>query len=200
MFSWPDVETDVSIRFASGTTKNRPQRGPGPTSSNGRTGKAREEPPARQVPETQVARMIQHDMMMFDHGMPGPMARSVWCSGARRREFEFAGSSKLAAEAAQLAWHYGGPTTGTQRLPRGGGDRMSKPNSGAFQDLVPAIFPARERAAGPDRQRWDRIGTSHRCVSTFSDADFRLGLNAAQTTLSAVAQLAVCVQEVRCPG
>jgi hypothetical protein len=59
---------------------------------------------------------------------------------------------------------------------------MTNTDSGPFQDLIPAISCARTSA----RRRWaaagTRTGTSPPTSSTFSDEDFLLGLNAAQTT------------------
>ena len=70
------------------------------------------------------------------------------------------------------------------------GPHMTNTDSGPFQDLVPAIsLRENERGeqigAGWD-PHWHQVTDMY---STFSDKDFRLGLNAAQTTLSAVALL-----------
>ena len=68
---------------------------------------------------------------------------------------------------------------------------MSNTDSEAFQEIIPAIsLRENERLAqigtGWDPQ-WHQVTD---LFSTYSDKDFRLGLNAAQTTLAAVAQLA----------
>ncbi|MEP7347335.1 MAG: peptidase M28, partial [Gemmatimonadaceae bacterium] len=70
------------------------------------------------------------------------------------------------------------------------GQHMTNTDSGPFMDIIAAISlreneRGREIGAGWDphwHQPTDRF-------QTFSDKDFRLGLNAAQTTLGAVAQL-----------
>ena len=136
--------------------------------------------------------MIQHDMMMFDHGMPGADGKVL---PEQRREadvnIEFAGTSRFASEAAKLAFFF---RTANDKYatdyPAAVGDRMSNTDSDAFKDLIPAIsLRENERLAqigsGWDPQ-WHQVTD---VMSTYSDKDFRLGLNAAQTTLSAIAHL-----------
>jgi len=67
---------------------------------------------------------------------------------------------------------------------------MTNTDSRPFQDLVPSISlreaeRGAEIGAGWDPQ-WHQPSDVY---ATYSDKDFRLGLNAAQTTLSAVARL-----------
>lgn len=70
------------------------------------------------------------------------------------------------------------------------GPHMQSTDSVPFQDLIPAISLR-------ENERRDHIGFGwdpnwHQptdVFTTYSDADFRLGLNAAQTTLAAIAQL-----------
>ena len=88
--------------------------------------------------------MIQHDMMLFDHGAPGP-------------------------------------------------DRphMTNTDSTPFMNLTPSIS-LRENERGMHigagwNPHWHQPTDLYR---TYSDDDFRLGLNAAQTTLAAIAELA----------
>ena len=71
------------------------------------------------------------------------------------------------------------------------GHHMTNTDSTPFMDLVPAIsLRENERGmhigAGWD-PHWHQPTDRY---STFSDKDFRLGLNAAQTSLAAIAQLA----------
>jgi hypothetical protein len=67
---------------------------------------------------------------------------------------------------------------------------MTNTDSAPFQDIIPAISlreneRGREIGAGWD-PNWHQPTDVY---TTYSDKDFRLGLNAAQTTLGAVAQL-----------
>ena len=67
---------------------------------------------------------------------------------------------------------------------------MTNTDSSPFMDLVPAIS-LRENERGRDiGAGWDPNWHQPSDVfATYSDKDFRLGLNAAQTTLAALAQL-----------
>jgi hypothetical protein len=67
---------------------------------------------------------------------------------------------------------------------------MTNTDSGPFQDLIPAISLRENERGAQIGAGWDphwHQPTDR--YETFSDKDFRLGLNAAQTTLGAVAQL-----------
>ena len=71
------------------------------------------------------------------------------------------------------------------------GPHMTNTDSGPFQDLIPAIsLRENERGAHTGNgwnPHWHQPTDTY---ATFSDKDFRLGLNAAQTTLGALGQLA----------
>jgi hypothetical protein len=67
---------------------------------------------------------------------------------------------------------------------------MTNTDSAPFQDIIPAISlreneRGREIGAGWD-PNWHQPSDVY---TTYSDKDFRLGLNAAQTTLGAIASL-----------
>jgi hypothetical protein len=189
----PDVKTDRSIRFI--LFNNEETGGGARAYVQQRAPLQGVEQPAGSghYPEPKWLGMIQHDMMMFDHGMPGPDGK---VSPEQRREadvnIEFAGSSKQAAEAQKLAWFFRQANDRyATDYPAAVGDRMSNTDSGSFQDLVAAIsLRENERLAhvgtGWDPQ-WHQVTD---VFETYSDKDFRLGLNAAQTTLAAVSLLA----------
>jgi hypothetical protein len=136
--------------------------------------------------------MIQHDMMMWDHGAPDSTGK---VSPEQRREadvnIEFSYSTKFLAESQQLAWFF---RSANERYatdyPAAVGYRMSNTDSEAFKDHT-AVISLRENERVPHtRDGWNP--TWHQPLdvwATFSDKDFRLGLNAAQTTLAAIAQL-----------
>jgi len=67
---------------------------------------------------------------------------------------------------------------------------MSNTDSQAFQDLVASISLREAERQSQVGSGWDPHWHQPTDVfGTFSEKDFRLGLNAAQTTLAAVAQL-----------
>ena len=189
----PDVQTERSIRFALWNNEETGLNGARAYIDQRKDLQGRENPAGSgKYPEPKWLGMIQHDMMMFDHGMPGPDGK---VSPEQRREadvnIEFAGSSRLAAESQKLAWFF---RTANDRYatdyPAAVGDRMSNTDSGPFQDLVAAISLRENERLRDIGSGWDPQWHQPTDVySTYSDKDFRLGLNAAQTTLGAVAQL-----------
>jgi hypothetical protein len=194
VFNSPDVKTDRSIRFI---LFNNEETG------GGAAAYVRQRAPLQGIenpagsgkyPEPKWLGMIQHDMMMWDHGMPGPDGK---VSPEQRREadvnIEFAGASKFAPEAGEMAWFFRKSNDKyATDYPAAVGDRMSNTDSGSFQDACPAISLRENERLSQTGTGWNPTWHQPTDVfSTFSDKDFRLGLNAAQTTLSAVAQLSV---------
>jgi hypothetical protein len=193
VFSSPDVQTDRSIRFILWNNEETGTNGARAYIAQREKLQGIEEPAGSgKYPEPKWIGMIQHDMMMFDHGMP---RADGTLSPEQRPEadvnIEFARTSKFAADANKLAWYF---QLANERYatdyPAKVGQHMTNTDSGPFQDLVPAIsLRENERGeqigAGWD-PHWHQVTDMY---STFSDKDFRLGLNAAQTTLGAVAAL-----------
>ena len=71
------------------------------------------------------------------------------------------------------------------------GPHMTNTDSGPFQDYVAAISVREAERGAQIGNGWDPHHHQPSDVyTTFNDDDFRLGLNAAQTTLGAIAQLA----------
>ncbi|HUF23174.1 MAG TPA: M28 family peptidase [Vicinamibacterales bacterium] len=185
----PGVVTDVSIRFALWNGEEGGLKG-----SNAYVAQRFELQGGPDEPKW--LGMIQHDMMMFDHGMPNADGT---LRAEQRREadvnIEFQATSKLAEESAKLAVFFRNANLRyATDYPAAIGPHMQSTDSVPFQDLIPAISLR-------ENERRDHIGFGwdphwHQptdVFSTFSDADFRLGLNAAQTTLAAIAQLAKAV-------
>jgi hypothetical protein len=137
--------------------------------------------------------MIQHDMMMFDHGMP---RKDGTVSDQQRPEadvnIEFQSRSKFATPAADLAWAFlAANEKYATDYPAAVGNHMTNTDSGPFMDLVPSISLRELERGSQIGAGWDP--THHQptdVYSHYSDGDFRLGLNAAQTTLGAISQLA----------
>jgi hypothetical protein len=97
----------------------------------------------------------------------------------------------MAAESQKLAWIFEAANEKyATDYPAAVGPHMTNTDSGPFQDLIPAIS-LRENDRGVQiGNGWDPQWHQPTDVfATYSDKDFRLGLNAAQTTLSAVAGL-----------
>ncbi len=132
--------------------------------------------------------IIQHDMIMFDHGLPpGPTQ-----SPAADVDIEFQASSTQAARSQLLAAAVlGGNDRHATDYPAEVSNNMSNTDSASFQNLAPSVSVRENR-------RLAEIGNGanphwHQATdvfATYSQLDFRLGFNAVQTTLGAVAELA----------
>ena len=193
IFNAPGVTTDVTIRFALWNGEEGGLKG-----ANAYVAQRRKLQGTPQEPKW--LGMVQHDMMMFDHGMPNP-------DGTLRKEqrreadvnIEFRelpatapeAQKLVATEAMKLAFFF---RNANERYatdyPATVGNHMQSTDSMPFSDFIPAISLR-------ENERRDHIGFGwdphwHQVTdvfTTFTDADFRLGLNAAQTTLAAIAQL-----------
>ena len=194
IFSMPDVQTERSIRFALWNNEETGLNGARAYAEQRAPMQGKEVPPGSgKYPEPKWLGMIQHDMMMFDHGMP----RADGTMNPEQRleadvNIEFQSNSKMAAESQKLAWFL---ATANEKYatdyPAAVGQHMTNTDSAPFQDLIPAISLRENERGAQIGAGWDpQWHQPTDLFSTYSDKDFRLGLNAAQTTLSAVALLA----------
>ena len=184
IFSMPDVTTDVTIRFALWNGEE--------TGHGARAYVDQRKDLQGQPNEPKWLGMIQHDMMMWDHGMPradGTLNPEQRPEADFNIEFQSTskqsdGAMKLALAVKLAADRYSKNYPGTL------GPHMTATDSSAFQDIVPAIS-LRENERGMNtgagwNPHWHQPTD---LFTTFSDKDFLLGLNSAQATLSAIAQL-----------
>jgi hypothetical protein len=131
-------------------------------------------------------------MMLWDHGMP---REDGTLSPEQRPEadvnIEFQSTAKLADQAMKLAFFFRDANEKyATDYPAAVGQHMTATDSTPFMDLVPAIS-LRENERGMHtgagwNPHWHQPTDRY---SAFSDKDFRLGLNATQTSLAAIAQL-----------
>jgi hypothetical protein len=104
---------------------------------------------------------------------------------------EFQASSKMAAESQKLAWMLEAANEKyATDYPAAVGPHMTNTDSGPFMDIVAAISVRENERGVQIGNGWDPQWHQPTDVfATYTDKDFRLGLNAAQTTLGAVAGL-----------
>jgi hypothetical protein len=193
IFAAPDVITDRSIRFALWNNEETGLNGARAYVEQRQALQGREEPAGSgRYPEPTWLGMIQHDMMLFDHGMP----RADGTLGPDQRpeadvNIEFQSRAKFADAAQRLAWLFEAANEQyATDYPASVGPHMTNTDSAPFQDLVAAISLREDERGTQIGSGWDP--NWHQPTdrySTYTDPDFRLGLNAAQTTLAAVAGL-----------
>jgi hypothetical protein len=185
----PDVRAGRSVRFALWNNEETGLNGARAYVEQRSKLQGIEEPRGSgRYPEPKWLGMIQHDMMMWDHGNPVQHQQTLDADV----DIEFQLNSAKAHDSALLALSL----LNANRMfatdyPAAMSNAMSNTDSGPFQDHVAAVSLRENRrlyetgrGANP---HWHRATDLY---VTFSDADFRLGFNAAQTTLAAVARLA----------
>ncbi|MGH7502681.1 MAG: M28 family peptidase, partial [Longimicrobiales bacterium] len=140
-----------------------------------------------QYPEPKWLGMIQHDMMMWDHGNPVDWNQALDADV----DIEFQLNSAMADQSAALALKL----LNANRMfatdyPAVMSNAMSNTDSTPFMDLVAAVSLRENRRLYETGNRanphWHQPTD---LFVSFEDEDFRLGFNAAQTTLGAVARL-----------
>ena len=194
VLSSPDVRTERSVRFILWNNEETGLNGSQAYVQQRQSLQGKEDPPGSgRYPEPKWLGMITHDMMMFDHGMPradGTMSKE------QRPEadinIEFQANSKFAAESQALAWvlERADEKYATD-YPAAVSSHMTNTDSSSFMDVVPSLSVRENERGTQIGNGWDpQWHQPTDLYKTYSDADFRLGLNATQTSLAAVAELA----------
>jgi len=187
------VQTDVSIRFALWNNEETGLNGARAYIEQRQALQGIENPAGSgQYPEPRWLGMIQHDMMLWDHGAPradGTVSRDQRPEADVNIEFQSA--SEMAEESMKLAFVFKAAADAySTDYPATVGPHMTNTDSGPFQDIIPAISLRENERGAHTGAGWNP--TWHTVLdvwTTFTDDDFRLGLNAAQTTAAALAGL-----------
>jgi hypothetical protein len=183
-----DVEADVSVRMVFWNNEESGLNGSRAYASDRRQLQGQESPAGSgRFPEPTWLGVVQHDMILYDHGLP-PSGQQIPGADADieyRSESVFADQSRLLANALFLGnKEYG------EFYPAQVGSRMSSTDSVSFMDVSPSVSLR-------ENQRLAEIGSGSQpnwhqrtdLFSTYSDADFLFGFNIVQTTVGTVAEL-----------
>ncbi len=194
VFASEDLETDVSIRFAFWNAEEIGLVGARSYVAARSELRGIEEPPGSgRYPEPDWLGVIQHDMMMFDHGMPDRETGEIAADQIEAADVDIEYDADATADggAILLAARFLAANSRYAAYPAEVGQFMQSTDSVPFAEAgVPAISlreneRRNEIGRGGDPQ-WHKNSDVY---ETYSDADFRLGFAAAQTTTGAIAQL-----------
>jgi hypothetical protein len=190
----PDVTTERSIRFIFWNNEETGLNGSFAYVEQRKDLQGKENPPGSgRYPEPKWLGMIQHDMMLFDHGAPradGTVSKEQRPEADINIEFQV--NSKFAAESQALAWKLEQANEKyAADYPATVGSHMTNTDSNPFMNVAPAISVRENERGTQIGNGWDpQWHQPTDLYVTYNDKDFRLGLNAAQTTLAATAELA----------
>ena len=181
VLAMPDVRTNRSVRFIFWNNEEFGMDGSGTY--------ARQRAPLQGTArEPKWLGLIQHDMMMYDHGMPpGPNQ-----SPNADINIEYQQNSRMAAASAALAQ----ALQKSNRLyaaeyPITIGANMAGTDSIRFEDLVPSISVREaERITGIIRGSNPNHHEPTDRYENYKEEDFRFGFTSAKTTLGALGELA----------
>lgn len=184
-----DIESDRTIRFALWNNEETGLQGAEAYVEQRVDLQGIEDPAGSgRYPEPRWMGVIQHDMMMWDHGNPVTFDQALDADV----DVEFQLDSEMAEGSAQL----GLALINANRMhatdyPAVLSNAMSNTDSRAFQDHAPAVSLRENRrlyeTGNGANPHWHQPTD---LFVTFSDRDFMLGFNAAQTTLGALTRLA----------
>ncbi len=194
ILSSPDVRTERSIRFILWNNEETGLNGSAAYVEQRKDLQGKENPVGSgRYPEPRWLGMIQHDIMLFDHGMPredGTVSKEQRPEADFNIEFQL--NSKFVAQSQALAWtlEQADEKYATD-YPASVSSHMTNTDSSSFMNEVAAISVRENERGTQIGNGWDpQWHQPTDLYATYNDKDFRLGLNAAQTTLAATAQLA----------
>jgi hypothetical protein len=187
-FAPASVETAVSVRFAIFDNEETGMDGSHAYVVARSALQGQEDPPgSHRFPEPRWLGMIQHDMLLYDHGMPpGPVQ-----SPSADIDVEYQLGSRLAPVSSMLADTFG---AGARRYGRDYpvqiGLNMRGTDSTSFQEFAPSIsVRENQRAAEIEQGSNPHHHQPTDVEASYSEADFHLGFTILRTSMGTVAEL-----------
>ena len=176
----PDVRTNRSVRFIFWNNEEFGMDGSG-------TYVSERAPLQGTAAEPKWLGIIQHDMMMYDHGMP-PAAKQ---SPKADINIDYQRSSSKSAESARLAAVLQQANRSYAReYPATVGTNMAGTDSIRFEDVVASVsVRENERVAGIIMGSNPHHHEPTDKYESYAEEDFRFGFTAAKTTLGALGQV-----------
>ncbi|MBW2722953.1 MAG: M20/M25/M40 family metallo-hydrolase [Deltaproteobacteria bacterium] len=188
VFGDASVSTEYSVRFILWNNEETGLNGSAAYVSDKAGDQGVESPPGSGLyPEPTWLLIAQHDMMMWDHGLPSQSTQIA----AADVDIEYQASSSFPAESLVFADYFEGANeVYAPAYPSEVSNDMNWTDSKSFQNHCPAISLRENRRIaeignGAD-PNWHKNSDVY---STYSEADFLLGFTALQTTVGAIASL-----------
>jgi len=181
VLAMPDVRTNRSVRFIFWNNEEFGMDGSGTYVSERASLQGT-------AAEPKWLGIIQHDMMMFDHGMPPAPKQSPKADinvDYQRSSAKAADSAKLAAALQAANRSY------AQDYPATVGTNMAGTDSIRFEDVVASVsVRENERVTGIVMGSNPNHHEPTDEYESYAEEDFRFGFTAAKTTMGALGQLA----------
>ena len=192
VFAGADVETDVSIRFVLWNAEEIGLVGSRAYVEDRRALRGVESPEGSGLyPEPEWLGVIQHDMLLFDHGLPPGPSQSLEADVDIEYDADAASGGDAVVLAAKLL---GANGRYAQRYPAEVGQFMQSTDSVPFAPYVAAVSvrenERRNEIGNGTNPQWHRSTDTY---ATYRTEDFRLGYAALQTSAGALAELAGAV-------
>ena len=186
-FAEARVQTKISVRFIFWNTEESGLAGSRAYVSDRAELQGMEDPPGSGLyPEPTWLGMIQHDMLLFDHGLPTQDEQVATAD----LDIQYSSNSTFAEQSRSLAQKLVlSNVKHSSDYPAELGDGMRGTDSVSFRNETASISVREnmrrelEQGANPNWHARTDI------FETYSDADFRLGFNALQMTVGAIAEL-----------
>ncbi|MBW2291014.1 MAG: M20/M25/M40 family metallo-hydrolase [Deltaproteobacteria bacterium] len=190
VFGSPDVQTEYSIRFAFWNNEETGLNGSAAYVNERLADRGIENPPGSgKYPEPAWRGMIQHDMILWDHGFPYVPGAPQSPTADIDIEYDMDATFGGAAIALANSLHAGNVSYATD-YPAEVTNDMSNTDSARFQAYTAAVsMRENRRLAELGNGSNPQYHTDMDVYESYSDLDFLFGFNVVQSTVGTVAEL-----------